>query len=68
MSIPNKAGKSSVVRPLKRFSTAVGECAPVGKVYGDCILANYQTVSKNMCLAEFMKLKECVQSKLGKKW
>jgi hypothetical protein len=27
--------------------------------YGKCIVANYNTVYKDMCVKEFMKLKDC---------
>lgn len=30
-----------------------------GAVYGKCIAANYQNVSKDMCAKEFMLLKDC---------
>ncbi len=30
-----------------------------GAVYGKCISANYQNVSKDMCAREFMTLKDC---------
>jgi hypothetical protein len=30
-----------------------------GAVYGKCIAANYQNVSKDMCAKEFMMLKDC---------
>ena len=30
-----------------------------GAVYGKCIAANYQNVSKDMCAKEFMALKDC---------
>lgn len=33
--------------------------AQKGAVYGKCIAANYQNVSKDMCAKEFMALKDC---------
>ena len=30
-----------------------------GAVYGKCIAANYQNVSKDMCAKEFLLLKDC---------
>ncbi|PVF96783.1 hypothetical protein CPB86DRAFT_478865 [Serendipita vermifera] len=49
--------------PLKRFATAVTvTCAAPAQSYGQCILANYQDVRKDMCQKEFMLFKECVQN------
>lgn len=28
-------------------------------VYGKCVIADYQSVQKDMCVKEFMRLKEC---------
>jgi hypothetical protein len=54
-------GKSSP--PLKRFATAATvTCATAGKAYGQCILASYQDVKKDMCHKEFLAFKECVQT------
>jgi hypothetical protein len=30
-----------------------------GSAYGKCIVADYNNVSKDKCITEFMKLKEC---------
>jgi NADH dehydrogenase [ubiquinone] 1 alpha subcomplex assembly factor 8 len=49
--------------PLKRFATATTvTCATAAKVYGQCILASYQDVKKDMCQKEFLAFKECVQT------
>ena len=50
---------SQRTRPLHRFAEAAGRCAPEGRVYGQCIMADYNNVYKDKCLTEFMKLKEC---------
>ncbi|KAF2811533.1 uncharacterized protein BDZ99DRAFT_384926 [Mytilinidion resinicola] len=46
-------------RPIERFATAVGKCSVEGAAYGKCIVADYNNVTKDKCLTEFMKLKDC---------
>ncbi|KAF1813781.1 hypothetical protein P152DRAFT_394601 [Eremomyces bilateralis CBS 781.70] len=50
---------STKVRPLHRFAAAVGKCSKESSTYGTCITANYKNVQKNMCLDEFLRLKNC---------
>lgn len=52
----NMAGKT---RPIEKFAAATAKCTTQGAVYGKCVAANYQTVSKDMCAKEFMALKDC---------
>ncbi|KAF2493177.1 hypothetical protein BU16DRAFT_528507 [Lophium mytilinum] len=49
----------SKTRPIEKFATAVGKCSAEGAVYGKCIVADYQNVTKDKCLTEFLKLKDC---------
>ncbi|OQO06464.1 hypothetical protein B0A48_08247 [Cryoendolithus antarcticus] len=46
-------------RPIEKFAEATTKCTIEGAVYGKCIVANYQNVSKGMCAQEFMLLKDC---------
>ena len=62
-------------RPIEKFAEATAKCtaevtsmstcqsvradSSKGAVYGKCIAANYQNVSKDMCAKEFMALKDC---------
>lgn len=50
------AGKT---RPIEKFAAASAKCTTQGAVYGKCVAANYQNVSKDMCVKEFMALKDC---------
>ena len=50
---------SQRTRPIQRFAEAAGKCVPEGRVYGKCIMADYNNVYKDKCLTEFLKLKEC---------
>lgn len=47
------------VRPVVRLAEAAARCAAEASVYGKCIVADYNHVHKDKCLAEFMKLKDC---------
>ncbi|KAK3314801.1 hypothetical protein B0H66DRAFT_563679 [Apodospora peruviana] len=46
-------------RPIQRFATAVSKCTPEAAVYGKCVVADYNSVHKDQCAKEFMKLKDC---------
>lgn len=46
-------------RPIEKFAAATAKCTTQGAVYGKCVAANYQNVSKDMCAKEFMALKDC---------
>ncbi|TKA79454.1 hypothetical protein B0A55_04222 [Friedmanniomyces simplex] len=54
-------------RPIENFAQAAAKCSAEGAVYGKCISANYQNVSKDMCAREFMVLKDCYLKAAGKK-
>ena len=47
------------IRPIEKFAAAVSQCSVEASVYGKCIVADYNHVHKDMCLTEFMRLKEC---------
>ncbi|KAI1256707.1 hypothetical protein MGN70_001832 [Eutypa lata] len=46
-------------RPIQKFAAAVSQCSAEAAVYGKCIVADYNSVHKDKCAAEFMKLKDC---------
>lgn len=62
-------------RPIENFAVVVAKCsAEVGSLlvfqmyllrfpqaasYGKCIVTDYNAVHKDMCVKEFMKLKDC---------
>ncbi|EGV64043.1 hypothetical protein CANTEDRAFT_114079 [Yamadazyma tenuis ATCC 10573] len=57
------------VRPAKKFIDVSAKCSVEGMAYGQCILKNYATISKDSCQAEFSSFKSCVQKQMsGKKW
>lgn len=60
-----KAGKARDVQPVVTFGKAAASCAQQGRIYGACILAQYETVEKGMCDKEFAEFKSCVQSKVS---
>ncbi|EGO57151.1 hypothetical protein NEUTE1DRAFT_43828 [Neurospora tetrasperma FGSC 2508] len=49
----------ATVRPIQRFASAVSKCSVESAAYGKCILADYNSVHKDMCVKEFMRLKDC---------
>ncbi|CEL53591.1 hypothetical protein RSOLAG1IB_06446 [Rhizoctonia solani AG-1 IB] len=55
-------------RPVLKLAKASTSCAIPAKAYGQCILANYQDVRKDMCNTEFIEFKNCVQVAMGRKW
>ncbi|PVI04072.1 hypothetical protein DM02DRAFT_209399 [Periconia macrospinosa] len=46
-------------RPIDKFATAVANCSKETSAYGKCILADYNNVTKDKCVTEFLKLKNC---------
>ncbi|KAF1834426.1 hypothetical protein BDW02DRAFT_335023 [Decorospora gaudefroyi] len=46
-------------RPLDKLATAAAKCSKESSIYGRCIFADYNNVRKDMCVHEFMQLKEC---------
>ncbi|CAM1509250.1 Fc.00g029890.m01.CDS01 [Cosmosporella sp. VM-42] len=46
-------------RPIQKFAKAVSHCSAEASIYGKCIVADYNAVHKDMCVKEFMKLKDC---------
>ncbi|KAF1349535.1 hypothetical protein BDV97DRAFT_421378 [Delphinella strobiligena] len=58
---------SGRVKPLERFTLAVGKCSVEGAIYGKCVAAEYQNVRKDGCAQEFMKLKNCYLAAAGRK-
>lgn len=56
------------VRPGKKFLETTSKCSKEGLMYGECILKNYATISKDQCSAEFQAFKTCVQKASGRKW
>ncbi|CAD6502797.1 BgTH12-05387 [Blumeria graminis f. sp. triticale] len=46
-------------RPIAKFAKAVTMCSTEVSVYGKCVVADYNSVQKDKCLTEFLRLKEC---------
>ncbi|KAK4130298.1 hypothetical protein BT67DRAFT_391342, partial [Trichocladium antarcticum] len=46
-------------RPIQRFAHAVSKCSAEAAVYGKCIFVDYNSIHKDQCVKEFMKLKNC---------
>jgi hypothetical protein len=51
-------------RPIEKFAAAVAKCSKESAVYGKCIVADYNNVSKDKCAAEFIKLQQCYMVRL----
>ncbi|KAI2626843.1 hypothetical protein GGS21DRAFT_264034 [Xylaria nigripes] len=47
------------VRPIQKLASTVSQCSAEAAVYGKCIVADYNSVHKDKCASEFMKLKDC---------
>ncbi|RWQ92108.1 hypothetical protein C8Q69DRAFT_510232 [Paecilomyces variotii] len=50
---------SGRVRPIEKFAKATAQCSVEAAAYGKCVVADYQSVHKDMCVKEFMRLKDC---------
>ncbi|KAK8847441.1 hypothetical protein IAR55_005299 [Kwoniella newhampshirensis] len=48
-------------QPLKTLAKASQSCSAQSLAYGKCIGKSYTEVSKDMCQAEFVAFKQCVQ-------
>ncbi|KAI0025837.1 hypothetical protein F4780DRAFT_774689 [Xylariomycetidae sp. FL0641] len=46
-------------RPIQKFAEAAAQCSPEAAIYGKCIVADFNSVHKDKCATEFMKLKDC---------
>ncbi|KAH7320313.1 hypothetical protein B0I35DRAFT_478571 [Stachybotrys elegans] len=46
-------------RPIQKFAKAASQCSAEAAVYGRCIVADYNSVHKDKCVKEFMRLKDC---------
>ncbi|KAH7106524.1 hypothetical protein BKA62DRAFT_826044 [Auriculariales sp. MPI-PUGE-AT-0066] len=58
-----------MTRPLRRMAvSSTTTCAVAAKAYGACMVANYQDAKKDMCAAEFVAFKDCVQTAMKRKW
>lgn len=47
------------IRPVEKLAAALAKCAPESAIYGRCVVADFNSVSKDKCLNEFMRLKDC---------
>lgn len=61
-----KAPKQRDLQPVMTLGKGAAACAGPAKVYGACILAQYEMVEKGMCEAEFREFKNCVQQKVSR--
>ncbi|KAI1097570.1 hypothetical protein F4804DRAFT_327270 [Jackrogersella minutella] len=46
-------------RPIQKFAAAVSKCSAEASVYGKCIVVDYNSVHKDKCVTEFLRLKDC---------
>ncbi|KAI0884517.1 uncharacterized protein GGS22DRAFT_163699 [Annulohypoxylon maeteangense] len=46
-------------RPIQKFAAAVSQCSAEASVYGKCIVVDYNSVHKDKCVNEFLRLKDC---------
>ncbi|KAJ5359519.1 uncharacterized protein N7496_011932 [Penicillium cataractarum] len=46
-------------RPIEKVAKATAKCSTEAAAYGKCVLADYNSVHKDMCAKEFMRLKDC---------
>ncbi|OQD78289.1 hypothetical protein PENDEC_c001G05368 [Penicillium decumbens] len=46
-------------RPIEKFAKATAQCSVEAAAYGKCVVSDYNSVHKDMCAKEFMRLKDC---------
>ncbi|KAJ5578357.1 uncharacterized protein N7459_007321 [Penicillium hispanicum] len=46
-------------RPIEKVAKATALCSAEATAYGKCVVADYNSVHKDMCAKEFMRLKDC---------
>ncbi|EKV10099.1 hypothetical protein PDIG_57900 [Penicillium digitatum PHI26] len=46
-------------RPVEKIAKASAQCSVEVAAYGKCVVADYNSVHKDMCVKEFMRLKDC---------
>ncbi|KAJ5204664.1 uncharacterized protein N7498_005543 [Penicillium cinerascens] len=46
-------------RPVEKFAKATAQCSVEAAAYGKCVVSDYNSVHKDMCAKEFMRLKDC---------
>ncbi|KAL7596979.1 hypothetical protein Lser_V15G28689 [Lactuca serriola] len=53
--------EKNTISPLKRI---LANCGVQAKEYGSCVAEKVPQIERDMCLKEFLKLKNCMQSVL----
>ncbi|KAJ6001490.1 hypothetical protein N7522_006717, partial [Penicillium canescens] len=46
-------------RPVEKIAKASAQCSAEVAAYGKCVVTDYNSVHKDMCAKEFMRLKNC---------
>ncbi|KAJ5553811.1 hypothetical protein N7513_003770 [Penicillium frequentans] len=46
-------------RPVEKIAKAAAQCSVEAAAYGKCVVSDYNSVRKDMCAKEFMRLKDC---------
>jgi NADH dehydrogenase [ubiquinone] 1 alpha subcomplex assembly factor 8 len=59
---------SAEVKPLIPMTKASILRDPQASVYGKCIVADYNSVHKDKCLTEFLRLKDCYMVRSSKSY
>ncbi|CAG8970647.1 hypothetical protein HYALB_00003401 [Hymenoscyphus albidus] len=57
----------SRTKPIEKFAQAVAKCSVESSAYGKCIVADYNSVHKDKCLTEFLRLKDCYMAAAKRK-
>ncbi|TVY17392.1 hypothetical protein LARI1_G005204 [Lachnellula arida] len=47
------------ISPIEKFAKAAAKCSVESSAYGKCIVVDYNSVHKDKCLTEFLRLKNC---------
>ncbi|KAI2611592.1 uncharacterized protein GGS25DRAFT_483331 [Hypoxylon fragiforme] len=47
-------------RPIQNFYAAISKCSTEATLYGKCVVADYNSVHKDKCASEFLRLQDCL--------
>ncbi|KAJ5770953.1 uncharacterized protein N7511_003004 [Penicillium nucicola] len=47
------------IRPVEKIAKATAQCSVEVAAYGKCVVTDYNSVHKDMCAKEFLRLKNC---------
>lgn len=60
--------KKKPTKQVTRLMNATMQCSNLSVAYGNCMMKNYHSMTKDACVKEFMAYKQCVMKHLGRQF